>query len=100
MQSKHDILLFLNQNKKVLYDQFHIKRIGLFGSYAREEQNAASDLDIIVEFVENTQNLYDLKLSLKDFFRQNLGVEVDICREKYIRPQIKQSIQKETIYVE
>ena len=99
VDTKRDILSFLSSNKEIFREQFHITRIGLFGSYARGEQNKESDLDLIVEFEENTQNLYDLKLQLKDFFRSNLGMEVDICREKYIKPWIKKSILQEAIYV-
>ena len=81
-------------------DRFHIIRIGLFGSYARGEQNLNSDIDLLVEFEDNTQDLYDLKIQLKDFFKKNIGLEVDICREKYIKPRIKNSILKETVYAD
>ena len=98
MKTKDQILTFLSQNKKLLRDKYHIVRIGLFGSYARGVQNVNSDVDLLVEFEENTQNLYDLKLNLKEFFRIQLGMEVDICREKYIKPRIRSSILKETVY--
>jgi len=55
---------------------------------------------LLVEFEENIQDLYDLKLQLKDFFHSKLGIEVDICREKYIKPGIKKSILKETVYAD
>ncbi len=100
MKTKDQILLFLAQNKKLFRDKYHIIRIGLFGSYARGEQNINSDLDLMVEFEDNTQELYDLKLQLKDFFLKNLGIEIDICREKYIKPRIKKQILKETIYAD
>jgi predicted nucleotidyltransferase len=92
MKTKDQILMFLAQNKKLFRDKFHIIRIGLFGSYARDEQNIESDLDLLVEFEDNTQELYDLKLQLKDFFLKTLGIEIDICREKYIKPRIKKQI--------
>ena len=98
MKSRDQILTFLKQNKKLFREEYHIIRIGLFGSYARGDQNAKSDIDLLVEFEENTQNLYDLKLDVKDFFRIQLGMEVDICREKYIKPRIRSSILKETVY--
>ena len=100
MKSRDQILAFLKQNKKLFRDRYHIIRIGLFGSYARGDQNANSDIDLLVEFEDNTQDLYDLKLQLKDFFQKNLGIEIDICREKYIKPRIKKSILKETVYAE
>ena len=100
MKSRDQILAFLKQNKKLFRDRYHIIRIGLFGSYARGDQNANSDIDLLVEFEDNTQDLYDLKLQLKDFFQKNLGIEIDICREKYIKPRIKKSILKETVYAD
>ena len=100
MKTRKQILTFLSQNKKLFRDKYHIVRIGLFGSYARGDQNPNSDIDLLVEFEENTQDLYDLKLHLKDFFQIQLGIEIDICREKYIKPRIKNSILKETVYAD
>ena len=100
MKTRDQILKFLAQNKKLFRDKYHIVRIGLFGSYARGEQNKNSDIDLLVEFEENTQDLYDIKLQLKDFFRIQLGIDVDICREKYIKPRFKNSILKETVYAD
>jgi len=100
MKTKDQILMFLAQNKDLFRNKYHILRIGLFGSYARDEQNIDSDLDLLVEFEDNTQELYDLKLQLKDFFLKTLEIEIDICREKYIKPRIKKQILKETIYAE
>jgi predicted nucleotidyltransferase len=98
MTSKDQILNFISQNKNMLLEKFHITKIGLLGSYARGEQSDSSDIDLLVEFEENTQDLYDLKLQLKEFFRNKFGIETDICREKYIKSRIKKSILKETVY--
>ena len=98
MKTRDEILNFLGQNNKLFRDKYHIVRIGLFGSYARGEQNINSDIDLLVEFEENTQDIYELKLKIKEFFKSTLGVEVDICREKYIKPRLKRAILKETIY--
>ena len=100
MKTRDQILNFLAQNKKLLRDKYHFVRIGLFGSYARGEQNLDSDIDLLVEFEDNTQELYDLKLQIKDFFKTSLGIEVDICREKYIKARIKSAILKETVYAD
>ena len=100
MITRHQILLFLKKNKTFFREEFYIVRIGLFGSYARGEQNKSSDIDLLVEFENNTPGLYDLKNNLKDFLRKNLGVEADICREKYIKPRFRKSILNETIYAD
>ena len=100
MKTKDQILIFLSQNKNMFLEKYHIIRIGLFGSYARAEQSIDSDIDLLVEFEDNTQDLYDLKLQLKDFFLKSLGVKIDICREKYIKPRIKRQILKEAVYAD
>ena len=100
MKTRDQILEFLSQNKKLFRDRYHIVKIGLFGSYARGDQNNKSDLDLLVEFEENTQDLYELKIEIKDFFKTHLGLNVDICREKYIKPRIKKAILKEAIYAD
>ena len=55
MKSRDQILAFLKQNKIMFRDRYHIIRIGLFGSYARGDQNVNSDIDLLVEFEDNTQ---------------------------------------------
>jgi len=100
MKSREQILTFIADNKKLFREQFHIIWIGIFGSYARGEQSQKSDIDLLIEFEDNTQNLYELKMQIKDFFYANLGIVADICREKYIKPRFKKSILEETIYGE
>ena len=98
MISREEILKFISRNKALLHEQFHVVKIGVFGSYARGEQHEGSDVDLLVEFEVGTQDLYELKIKLKELFRNRLGIEADICREKYIKPRIKSFILNETIY--
>ncbi len=98
MTTRDQILSFIAQNKNLFLERFHIVRIGLFGSYARGDQKVDSDIDLLVEFEANTQDLFELKSQLKDFFKDKFEINVDICREKYIKPRIKNKILKETVY--
>lgn len=98
MTSREEILKFIARNKTVLHEQFHVVKIGVFGSYAREEQHEGSDVDLLVEFEQGTPDLYELKIRLKEFFKSRLGIDADICREKYIKPRMKSSILNETVY--
>ena len=100
MYTQKQILDFISVNKTLLNQQFHISKIGLFGSYARNEQTISSDIDLIVDFEENTPDLFDIKIGISRFFKENLNLEVDICREKYIKPRYKNRIIKEAIYVD
>ena len=100
MYSQQDILKFISTNRSLLREKFHVTRIGIFGSYARKEQTNQSDIDLIVDFENNTQEIYELKLQLKQFFKDRFNVEIDICRERYIKPHFRKRIENEAIYVE
>ncbi len=99
MQSKNEILNFLSKKREFLKENFHIIKLGIFGSFARGDNESGSDIDLIVEFEENTQNLFDIKRNLKAYIKENLNLEVDICREKYIKPRYKKEITNEVKYV-
>jgi hypothetical protein len=78
MMTKGEILAYLTRNKKYFRDNFHIIRIGLFGSYAKGDQKSGSDIDLILEFEGGTSNLYKLKKQLKSYIRRDLNINVDI----------------------
>ena len=98
MTTKSQILSFLVNNRKYLRDNFHVTKIGIFGSFARGDQEIGSDIDFVVEFVNNTNNLFEIKQNLREYLKYEFKTEVDICREKYIKPKLRKSILKETIY--
>ncbi len=96
---RDDILCFFKENKPHMRDAYHVTRIGLFGSFARNVPTENSDIDLIVEFEYDTPNLYELKNDLRRFIRGHLDRDVDICREKYIKPYARETIMREAIYV-
>jgi len=97
--SQSDILEFLTREKPQLESRFRVSKIGLFGSYARSEETDESDIDIILEFLPQTENLFDIKLSIKEMMEREFGKRVDICREKYLKPYFRNQILKSVIYV-
>ncbi len=98
MTDTSQILNYLTTNKERFQKEYHLKRIGVFGSFARGEQNEKSDIDILVEFEEGTDNLYDLKQSLKSEIQSIFKLPVDVCREKYIKPFFRDQILQEAKY--
>ena len=99
MDTKKEIIDFLKQNQKILLETYHITRIGLFGSFAREEQEDSSDVDLLINIEEGTKNIHDLKLSLKKYLSNAFGRNVDLAREKYLKPYAKTHILKDALYV-
>ena len=92
------ILNFIKTNNKYLYSNYNISKIGLIGSFARDEQNDNSDIDFLIEFKPGTQDIFNLKQNLKQYLKSNFNRNIDICREKYLKPYVKDYILSEVIY--
>lgn len=74
--------------------KYGVKKIGLFGSFLRNEQKRGSDIDIIVGFDNVTFKKY---IQLKFFLESLFGKDVDLVIEKNLRPELKY-IKKEVEY--
>ncbi len=98
MLSAENILLFLKENRIYFKEQFHCVEIGLFGSFARNEQTSESDIDILVEFDKDTPDLYETEIRLKSFLKKQFGREIDICSKKWIKPIFKPLVLQEARY--
>ncbi len=99
MIAKTDILDYIKRHKPELISQYHLSKIGIFGSFARGEQTPESDIDLIVEFEAGTEDLYQVKQALRKLFEREFHKEVDICRERYIKPYYKKRILQDAIFV-
>ncbi len=98
MITSDQILAYLSSNKVRFQKDYHLVRIGIFGSVARDEATAKSDIDVILEFEENTANLHEIKQKLKTEIQEVFDRPVDICREKYIKPFLKDIILADVKY--
>ncbi len=98
MLTSMEILYFLKENKEYFREHFYCSKIGLFGSFSRNEQTEKSDIDIIVEFNPDTPDLYGTEIELNDFLRKRFNRKIDICAEKWIKPIFKPLILKDIIY--
>ncbi|MCM8779503.1 MAG: nucleotidyltransferase family protein [Candidatus Omnitrophica bacterium] len=70
---------------------------GVFGSFVRGDQDAKSDIDILVEFEEGA-NLFDF-VGLSIFLEERFRFPVDIVPIDTIREEIKENILKEAIFL-
>jgi predicted nucleotidyltransferase len=95
MLSRKEILDFLKKNQKFLKKEFHLKEIGLFGSFVRSEQNEKSDIDILVDFEDNA-DLFDLS-GLGIFIEEKLKHKVDIIPKRALRQELRELILNEVI---
>ncbi|HNX77925.1 MAG TPA: nucleotidyltransferase domain-containing protein [Candidatus Rifleibacterium sp.] len=99
MMNKNEILKELKALKHGLKEQFHIEKLGIFGSYASNSAHPESDLDLLVEFEDELSNIYEIKKELKALLEQKFGMKIDLAREKYLKPFYREEILKQVIYV-
>jgi len=81
--------------RQELSDRFTVKRIGVFGSFIRGNEDAGSDVDILVELAEPTFDHYmDLKLKLEEILQR----PVDLVMAETIKPRLRPIIEREIVY--
>jgi len=88
---------FLRIQKKSLQKEFAIKKIGIFGSYARGDINEQSDIDIVVE-LEKPDLFY--MIGIKQIIEEAFGHRVDIVRLRgNMNKVLRDRIERDVIYV-
>ena len=93
------ILKTLRDHDEVL-KKYSVKRIGLFGSYARGEQKRGSDIDFLVEFEKPTyDNFYDLIVYLEKLFGRKVEVLTPDGVDSIRVPEVAQSIRDSVVYI-
>ncbi|MEI6749364.1 MAG: nucleotidyltransferase family protein [Bacteroidota bacterium] len=98
MTSKEYILNALKISKPEL-SKLGIKDIGLFGSYARNDQSEKSDIDILIDFDPEMEN-YDNYMAVYDIFESIFKNErIEIVTKNGLSPYIGPKILKEVMYV-
>jgi uncharacterized protein len=96
VSTKQDILEALNQSQSHLRS-LGVRRIGLFGSFVRNEQAADSDIDLLVEF-EPEKKTFDNFMELSFFLEGVLGHCIDLVTTESLSPYIGPYILKEVEY--
>ena len=95
MQSREDIFKLLETERDSIR-RLGVHRLGLFGSFVRNEQRPDSDIDILVQMQGNTFAAY---FEVLDFLEELLGRKVDLVPEEDIKPLLKNRILREVVYV-
>lgn len=95
--SKKELIKLLSELKVEIRAKYKAKIVGLFGSYAREENTGQSDMDLLIEN-EGGMTLFDLA-GLKIFLEEKFNIEVDLATTGGLREEIKPYVYKEIIYL-
>jgi hypothetical protein len=94
---RDEILETLRTHKKQLLERFGVVSLALFGSFARDQANETSDLDILVRFdgPATSKAYFGLQFYLEDL----LGCPVDLVTESALRPEFRPYIEREAVNV-
>ena len=96
MLSGSEIVAKLTEIKPLLAANYHVSKIGYFGSYSSGKQQTGSDLDLLVEF---SQPVWWEFFSLEKYLEQTLGMPVDLVTKNALKDRIKESILNQIRYV-
>jgi uncharacterized protein len=96
MLTRKEILYKLKELKPILYKDFAVKEIGLFGSFSDDSNTEDSDIDLLVELEKPIGwNFFSLELYLEKIFNR----KIDLVTKNAIKEQIRDSILKKIKYV-
>ena len=92
-----DILEKLRRFYEIHADDYHLKRLGVFGSVARGDASSDSDVDVVFETTApNLLRMSGLRIELEEL----LALPVDVVRYRTnMNPRLKRRIEREAVYV-
>lgn len=95
--NKQQAIQTLTKCKAELATRYGVSRLALFGSTARDDATASSDVDILVGFdgVADSKRYFGVQFYLEDL----LGCPVDLVTEKALRAELRPFIEREAIDV-
>ena len=95
--SKQEIKNVLRQVRGELKHKYGVRRIGLFGSLVREDEQVVRDVDLLVEFERPVGLLF---IHLADYLEEVLGRPVDLVTLMAIKENRRASVLEDVEYVE
>lgn len=96
IRSKKDVVSVIQQHQAKI-KAFGVKKLGLFGSFSRDEQNSESDIDLLVEFEEG-QKTFDNFMRLSFLLEELLKWPVELVTVESVSPYLRPYITQEVDY--
>jgi predicted nucleotidyltransferase len=94
--TREEILQVLRDNKERFAEKYGVTKLGLFGSFARDEATEESDVDVCVEMPPKFSAVESVREELAASFQRH----VDIVRlREELRELFKKRLERDAIYV-
>jgi uncharacterized protein len=94
---REQLLAKLRQLKPEITVRYKVKTIGIFGSFVRDEQSPASDIDVLVSFEEDA-DLFDF-VGLAQFLEDQLQKEIDVVPQDALKLELREAVFREVVSV-
>ena len=94
---RDQVIHVLSERRGELASKYGVKSLSLFGSVARDEASAASDVDLLVEF-DRPVGYFGL-FALQDHLESLLGCKVDLGTPGSLKPRIRERVMGECVRV-
>ncbi len=95
MKTISDIRRIIHQHQAVLADRYGVNVVGLFGSYARQEQRPDSDIDLLADILRPI-SLFEL-VGAELYLGEVLNAKVDLIPRRDLREELKAAILQDTV---
>jgi uncharacterized protein len=92
-----DAIAVIRSHLAELRQRFGVRELAVFGSVARDEATAASDVDVLVEF--NGPTSFDGYFGVKERLEELLGTRVDLATPPMLKPRLKLEVEREGVRV-
>jgi hypothetical protein len=97
MRDTSEMLDTLRSMRHELAERYHVRSIGIFGSYSKKHQTEQSDLDLVVEFDQPIGMM--AFVYLKNLIADRLDIKVDLVTPDGLHPLIRDQVMHEVVYV-
>lgn len=96
MLTQKKVLNMIKQHAGEL-ETYGVKKLGVFGSFAKSVENSRSDVDVLVEFVRNRKT-FDNYMNLKFYLEKIFHRKVDLVIKDALKTSIKKQVLSDVIY--
>lgn len=93
--NQEDVLKTLKAHRHELITRYKVRELSLFGSFARDAQSTASDVDVLVDFTADASFFDLVRLAL--FLEEKLGRPVDVIPQDTLRAELRETVLRERV---
>ncbi|MEA1927341.1 MAG: nucleotidyltransferase family protein [Candidatus Auribacterota bacterium] len=93
----NEIKTIIRRQSANLKKNYGLRVVGIFGSYARGEQQSESDIDLLVEILKPISILELVGAEI--YLSEILGVKVELVPRRSVREEARETISREAVAI-